>query len=165
MRRRVAIWLLIALPCCLVESLVLVWGGPLLVALVFALSLLFTFGFFWLYYFSGGDYRARHRARRKRDQPQRVTLSRDGVWLAGTHFPLGRVEEVTMTSEPPVLHFHRLFDVGGGSGTNWETRPLPLLVPRGHEEEAARLMQRYHRDVIEPRKQLLERINAPPEPR
>ncbi len=160
---RVAKWLLIALPWCLFEAFVgFFWGGPLVIALVFAASLLFTFGFFLLSYFTDGDVRARHQARRRRDQPHRVTLSRDGVWVAGTHFPLGRLENVTMTDSPPVLHFRRSLP----SGTGRERRPLSLLVPRGHEEEAARLMQRYHRDVIEPTKQLLERINAPPpEPR
>jgi hypothetical protein len=160
---RIAKWLLIALPWCVFESFAgFFWGGPLVIALVFALTLLFAFGLFSLTYFFAGEDRARHLARCKRDQPRRVTLSRDGIWLAGVHFPLGRLENVTMTDSPPVLHFRR--SLSGGTGG--ERRALPLLVPHGHEEEAARLMQRYHREVIEPRKQALERLNAPPpEPR
>ena len=181
LRRRAAIWLLIGLPIALVVALFFFFlGGPLVVGLVFALTLLIVFGLGWYVDLSSWDSK-RHQARRKRGQPRRVTLSKDGVWLAGAHFPLSGdvttrveevtfihelvfLEEVTMTSEPPVLHFRRALAVMGSSrGADPST--LHLLVPRGHEEEAARLMQRYQLEVIAPNKRWLERLNAPPEPR
>lgn len=182
MGRLVATWLLISLPIALVAALFFFFlGGPSVVGPTFALTLLAVFGVCWLVSVSNSSWgRVRHQARRKRGQPHRVTLSKDGVWLAGTHFPLNGeittrveevtfisvrvfLEEVTMTSEPTVLHFRRAMAVTSSRGAAPET--LHLLVPRGHEEEAARLMQRYHLEVIEPNKQWLERLNAPSEPR
>ena len=41
---------------------------------------------------------------------------------------------------------------------------LRVLVPRGHEEEAERLVQRFRIEVIEAQEQALERWRNPPEP-
>ena len=179
--RRVAIWLLIGLPIALVVALFFFFiGGPLVAGPAFALTLLAVLGVCAYFSFSSWDSK-RHQARRKRGQPHRVTLSKDGVWLAGTPFPLNGeittrveevtfthelvfLEEVTMTSEPPVLHFRRAMAVMGSS-RGAAPEALHLLVPRGHEEEATRLIERYHLEVIEPNKRWLERLNAPSEPR
>lgn len=109
-----------------------------------------------------GQARLRHRARQNQSQPQRVTFSRDGVWEAGTYFPFMSLQSVRMTSQPAVLHLRRKHHVYStqGNGTNqYDTLHVP--VPRGHEEEAARLMERFHAMIIE---RNTPKTYNPPEP-
>jgi hypothetical protein len=93
--------------------------------------------------------------------------------VAGAYFPLNAgdryadLEEVKITSEPPVLYF-RLTKSSNevnsdGTYTSWTER-LRVLVPSGHEEKAAQLTQRFRTKVIEPRKLAHESVMNPPEP-
>ena len=138
-------------------------GGPVVAVttvVIVALGLLF---FFWLG--SNGEAGRRHRARKKSAQPHRITISKQGIWEAGTYFPLTRLRTVKMTSPPPVLHFHST--IGSVSTYDADVDPvyrLRVLVPRGHEEEAERLVQRFRIEVIEAQEQALERWRNPPEP-
>lgn len=103
----------------------------------------------------------RHQARQSQGQTHTVTFSKDGVWEAGIHFPLHGIltnlRKVKLTFQPTVLHFHleyRHFRQASEYGT------LRVLVPYGHEEEAARLMQRFQVEVISASKKPYN----PPEP-
>ena len=107
----------------------------------------------------------RHKARQKPEQPHRVTISKQGMWEAGTYFPLDHLASVKMTSRPPVLHFHS-FSVYTDTATadaasSYRRR---VLVPRGHEEEAERLVQRFRTEVIEAEEEALKLWRNPPEP-
>jgi hypothetical protein len=147
-------------------------GGPLaavITVVIVAPGLLFCFWRIVLL----GEARKRHLARQKSAQPHRITISQQGVWVAGAYFPLNDgdryadLEEVKITSEPPVLYF-RLTKSSNevnsdGTYTSWTER-LRVLVPRGHEEEAAQLTQRFRTKVIEPRKLAHEPVMNPPEP-
>jgi len=166
--QRVATFLLIALPFWVFFGLILYFNvGPLGAALAVAITHLFVFGVGWLNYFLSED-RHRHEARCKPGQPHRVTLTGEGIWLAGTHFPLSdtlaTLEQVTMTPAPPVLHFrrevHEKYTPVDTTG-----RTIHLLVPRGHEWEAAQLVQRYQVEVIEAKREARQRVQRPPEPR
>ena len=128
---------------------------------------------FWRFIFVS-ETRRRHLARQNPTQPHRVTFSRRGVWEAGTYFPLNEdiegiyLEEVEMTSEPPVLRFRltKTFSEYSDDNRPWTER-LHVLVPRGHEDEAAQLMQRFRTEVIEARKQAQQQARQernPPEP-
>lgn len=110
------------------------------------------------------DARARHKARQK--LPHTATFSKRGVWEASTFFPFNEgsvtLKRVTMTSQPPVLHF-RL----AGSFV-----PLRVLIPRGQEGEASLLLERFQTEVISVREKEEERQKQeaaqrlkPPEPR
>ena len=65
------------------------------------------------------------------------------------------LKEVKMTSEPSVLHFRyalgRSEITTSSDGTSAVASPqsatLRVLVPRGHETEAAQLMQRFRTQV------------------
>jgi hypothetical protein len=111
--------------------------------------------------------RKRHKARQNQVQPRRVTISRKGMWEAGTYFPLDDddfrvyLKAVKMTSEPLVLHFRcalgRSSITTSSDGTSAPASPqsttLRVLVPRGHEAEAAQLLQRFRTEVTgEPKK-------------
>jgi hypothetical protein len=102
----------------------------------------------------------RQQARQNRAQPHRVTFSKEGVWEAGTYFPLTGVflslQDVHMTSQPAVLHFRRKRLIRN----NYMYDTLRVLVPRGHEEEATRLIERFRTEVIEAKKPTY----SPPEP-
>lgn len=121
------------------------------------------------YLFSYIDARKRHKARQQ--EPRTVTISREGVWEAGTFFPLNKfldanLKKVTLTLDPPVLHFRLTrFHIG----KNWRSSPtsatLRVPVPRGQEEEAGFLQERFQTEVIQARAQQEKRLNNPPEPR
>jgi len=102
----------------------------------------------------------RHQARRNRTHPHRVTFSQEGVWEAGAYFPLTGVfwslQDVRMTSQPAVLHFRRKQLIR----STYRHDTLRVLVPRGREEEATRLMERFRTEVIEAKKPTY----SPPEP-
>lgn len=104
----------------------------------------------------------RHQARQNRTQPQKVTLSGQAVWEAGTYFPFLALQSVRMTSQPAVLHFRRrrrVFSNDGNGTNNYDT--LRVLVPHGHEEEAMRLVERFRARIIELNK---PGTYTPPEP-
>ena len=106
----------------------------------------------------------RHQARQNRDHPQRVTFSKEGVWEAGTFYPLGgqdmvnSLQRVRMTSHPAVLHFRCRMLMPPSNSVYYTLR---VLVPHGHEEEAVQLMGRFRMEVIEAKKRTTSR---PPEP-
>jgi hypothetical protein len=104
----------------------------------------------------------RHKARQQ-DRFHRVTIAKEGVWEAGAYIPFDVLKEVTMTPQPPALHFRR-----GKSLLATRNAPLHntfhVIVPRGHEEEAAHLVQRFRTEVIEAREQAWQRSMNPPEP-
>jgi hypothetical protein len=125
----------------------------------------------------------RHQARQNPSQPQKVTLSGQGIWEAGTHFPFAgsgvearelnvKLREVRLTSEPTTLHFRIEYLIRNNANTlnkteiNRET--IHLLVPRGHESEAEHVAQRFRTEVIEARELAAKRIHDsivnPPEP-
>jgi hypothetical protein len=135
--------------------------------IVFSLFCLAFFIFSVVYLASYQEARKRHKARQNPAQPQRVTISRKGVWEAGTYFPFDDddfrvyLKEVKMTSEPSVLHFRyalgRSEITTSSDGTSALASPqsttLRVLVPRRHETEAAQLMQRFRTQVTgEPKK-------------
>lgn len=145
-------------------------AGPLLS--VFLPALLGWCVFFPLtmtYLFSYIDARKRHKARQQ--EPRTVTISREGVWEAGIFFPLNKfleanLKKVTLTLDPPVLHFRLTrFHLG----KNWRASPtsaiLHVPVPRGLEEEAGFLQERFQTEVIQARAQRENRLKNPPEPR
>lgn len=105
----------------------------------------------------------RRKARQNQAQPHKVTFSEKGVWEAGTYFPLNEIfvdlKDVKLTSQPTVLHFKiENTSIGSNSQASFDT--LRVLVPRGHEAEAAQLMQRFRTEVIERQK----KGTTPPEP-
>lgn len=120
------------------------------------------------YLFSYIDARKRHKARQQ--ESRTVTFSREGVWEAGLFFPLNKfleanLKKVTLTLDPPVLHFRLTrFHLGN----NWRASPtsatLHVLVPRGQEEEAGFLQERFQTEVIQARAQREKRLKNPPEP-
>jgi hypothetical protein len=104
----------------------------------------------------------RHKVRQQ-DQPHRVTIAEQGVWEAGTYFPFDGLKEVKMTLEPLTVQFCREKRFRRREDT-LRGDTLHILIPRGHEEEAAHLVQRFHTEVIEERKQARRRSMNPPEP-
>lgn len=102
--------------------------------------------------YSYQEAKKRHKARQKRDHPQRVTFSKEGVWEAGVYFPLTEMfltlKDVHMTSQPTVLHFRRKRLIHN----NYMRDTLRVLVPRDYEEEAVQLMERFCTEVIEAKK-------------
>ncbi|HEY1349273.1 MAG TPA: hypothetical protein VGF67_06580 [Ktedonobacteraceae bacterium] len=146
-------------------------GTPLLLAvylpaiLVWCVLVPLTARYFFLYL----DARNRHIARRQ--EPRTVTFSGEGIWEAGTFFPVEKflsanLKKVTLTFDPPVLHL-RL--TRWPRGKNWRssstTTTLHVPVPHGQEEEAGFLQERLQTEVIQARAQLETRRNNPPEPR
>jgi hypothetical protein len=65
-----------------------------------------------------------------------------------------------MTAQPPALYFQldRATETYNGPAN------MRVLVPRGYEAEAERLVQRYQTEVIEAQRQGEERWKNPPEP-
>jgi hypothetical protein len=119
--------------------------------------------------FSYIDARKRHKARQH--EARTVTFSRKGVWEAGLFFPLdtfleANLKKVTLTFDPPVLHFRLM---RWHRGKNWRASPtsatLRVPVPRGQEEEAGFLLERFQTEVIQERVQTEKRLKNPPEPR
>lgn len=145
-------------------------AGPLLrVFLPALLGWCVFFPLMMMSLFSYIDARKRHKARQQ--GPRTVTFAREGVWEAGLFFPLNKfleatLKKVTMTFDPPVLHFRLLRQHWG---TNWSASPtsatLRVPVPRGREEEAGFLQERFQTEVIQERAQLQKRLKNPPEPR
>jgi hypothetical protein len=127
------------------------------------------FPFTMAYLFSYIDARKRHQARQQ--ESRTVTFSRVGVWEAGIFFPLDKfleanLKKVTLTLDPPVLHFRLTrFHLG----KNWRASPtsatLHVPVPCGQEEEAGFLWERFQTEVILARAQQEKRLKNPPEPR
>jgi len=128
-----------------------------------ALLMLVMLFFLWISHYT--EAAERHKARQKSAQPHRITISKQGIWIAGTYFSLENLAKVKMTPRPPVLRFHS-FSVYTDSATadtaaSYRRR---VLVPRGREEEAERLVQRFRTEVIEAREEALQRWRNPPEP-
>lgn len=120
--------------------------------LIPAMALLVVlFLLFGLRLYPYSEAKKRYQARQNQAQPHRVTFSEQGVWEAGTYFPLNEIflhlRKVKLTAQPCVLHFSREKERPGGA-TNTDLDTLRVLVPRGREEEAAQLMQRYQDEVI-----------------
>jgi len=126
--------------------------------------------FMFLYHFPYIDARKRHKARQQVSRT--VTFSKEGVWEAGTFFSLDavlKVQRVTLTSDPPVLHFRLAI---GRNEKYWPPSDtssiLHIPIPRGQEEEAGLLLKRFQ-TVIQERaqreKQWEAQRNNPPEPR
>lgn len=145
-------------------------AGPLLSMFLPALlGWCMFFPFTMAYLFSYIDARKRHKARQQ--ESRTVTFSKEGVWEAGIFFPLDKfleanLKKVTLTLDPPVLHF-RLMRFHWGK--NWRASPtsatLHVPVPRGQEEEAGFLLERFQTEVIQARAQREKRLKNPPEPR
>jgi hypothetical protein len=158
--------LFIGILVCLLPSLILgfflahVGGFVLAVLSFFAVELV---GLLIAYTNSRGEEWQRHKIRQTPDQPRRVTLSKNGIWLAGIYFLLKTLEEVTLLREPPVLHF-RYTEAAGENGDATNTYTLPLLIPLGYENEAPPLAERFRAEVIEEYKRMMDRYLYPPEP-
>lgn len=154
---------LIGLVCLLILGLSLLflpaYRSLILTPAIFLVIIVFLLFVLRMHAYS--EAKKRHQARQNQAQPHRVTFSKEGVWEAGTYFPLKelfwRLRSVRMTSQPAVLHFHR--EQRHIRASN-EYDALRVLVPRGHEEEAARLMQRFRAEVIKAKKPTYNR----PEP-
>ncbi len=162
-----AVWLRYWLPILLPPVLLFLLGVvvfhlfvPAMVMIMIAFVLPPLAAIFVLRGYSYGEAKNRHKARKNSAQPQRVTFSQEGVWEAGAYFPLTDVflslQSVSMTSQPTVLHFRRKRLIRN----NYRRDTLRVLVPHGHEEEAARLMQRFQAKIIAAQKP----INTHPEP-
>ena len=162
--RRACFWLLMGLlPVGLGLLLFAVSGSAVAGVVAFASLALPMLFLFWLSH--GTEATRRHKARQKSAQPHRVTIARQGMWEAGAYFPLDNLARVKMTSGPPVLHFHSFTvytdTATADTATSYRRR---VLVPRGHEEEAERLVQRFCTEVIEAREHAWQRWMNPPEP-
>ncbi len=159
--RRILIALLVGLLCSVPFTLPFifdphVWG---LGAVVGGCVISFTALMFWA--ITRAKARQRRRARQKADQPRRVTFAARGIWIAGAHFSFISLDKIRLTTPPAVLHFRFSEADNDGSVTIWRMR---VLVPRGHETEAASLAQRYQAMLDDHEKQM-EHFNNPPEPR
>lgn len=135
--------------------------GETQIFLVTFFPLVILFLMFVLRIRSYREAKKRHQARQSQGQTHTVTFSKDGVWEAGTHFPLHGIltnlRMVNLTFQPTVLHFRREH-IRLRQSNEYDT--LRVLVPYGHEEEAARLMQRFQVEVIDASKKTYN----PPEP-
>lgn len=144
-------------------------GFALFIMLFLFLLLMLYAQFFWKVYDKA---KKRHQARQNPSHPQRVTLSGQGIWEAGTHFPFGgsgvetnefgvKLLEVQMTSQPTTLHFRveyrSLYRSDRGTRSQRTQETIYLLVPRGHESEAEPVAQRLRTEVIEARERAEKR--------
>jgi hypothetical protein len=171
--RRACFWISISLLFLPVLGFFFYALGGLVAALIAVVIVTFGLLFCFWRIILLGEARKRHLGRQKSAQPHRITISRQGVWVAGTYFPLidgdrdSDLEEVKMTPKPQVLHFRLTKSsneyTSDGTWTSWTER-LRVLVPHRHEKEAVRLMQRFRTEVINPRKQAQEPVMNPPEP-
>jgi steroid delta-isomerase-like uncharacterized protein len=124
---------------------------------------------FLLTYFLAGrrwmEARKRHQARKTGSR--RVTIGvpssfhDQGLWLAGTYIPLQEtfleLKSVHITENPPLLHLRRKHvEIRQSS---WHDT-VPILIPRGHEAEAAYLVERFRAETIAP----LKKDTSPSEP-
>ena len=162
-----AVWLRYWLPILIPPVLLFLLGVvvfhlfvPAMVMIMIAFVLPPLAAVFVIRGYSYGEAKNRHKARKNRAQPQRVTFSKEGVWEAGAYFPLTDVflslQSVNMTSQPTVLHFRRKRLIRN----NFRRDTLRVLVPHGREEEAVRLMQRFQAGINAAQKP----INSHPEP-
>jgi len=163
-KRRVFFWSLMALLTLGAGAGAYAISGfrsAILVFVVVALGMLF---FFWLSRYTGA--RKRHLARQKSVQPHRITIAGQGIWEAGTYFPLTALASVAMTAQPPVLYFRSTtVSTSTEESEVAASYRLRVLVPHGHEEEATNLVQRFRTEVIAAREQAGKRALNPPEPR
>lgn len=156
---------------CVLMGLISISGGLILYAsagfvaglLTFVILALTMFFFFWISRYTGAA--LRHKARQQAAQPYTVTIANQGIWEAGTYFSLENLAKVTLTTQPPVLHFrsNMIYTETDASDTPASYR-IAILVPHGHEEEAAQLLQRFQTEVIEAQEQAWKRWRNPPEP-
>lgn len=153
-------------------------SDPNLFAVAFSADMLLLGGFFLFLIFYSPSYAGaskRHKARQ--NLPRTVTFSMKGVWEAGTFFPMNErfevdLKKVTLTSQPPVLHFRlKHSSEDADSTTSTMSTTLRVLVPREQEGEAGLLLERFQTEVIAARKaegerarQEEERRKNPPEP-
>lgn len=100
-----------------------------------------------------------------------VTFSREGVWEGGAFFPLNQfleaeLKKVRLTFDPPVLHFRvKRWHIGKYSNSSPTYSTLHIPIPRGQEEAAGYLQERYQTEVLKARVQQEKRWKNPPEPR
>ena len=163
-RRRACFWGLVGvLPGGLGFFLVAVSGSAVAGVLAGAMAALPILLLFWLSH--GTEAAQRHTARQQSAQPHRVTIAKQGMWEAGAYFPLDSLAAVKMTARPAVLHFHSFTvytdTASADTASSYRRR---VLVPRGREEEAERLVQRFRTEVIEAREHAWQRMLNPPEP-
>lgn len=96
----------------------------------------------------------RYNAECEVSQPLKVTLSGQGLWMAGTYFPLAghgveaterlvMLREVRLSTRPTMLHFRVDSNVARFSKSgvlySYRQETIPLLVPAGYESEAEHL--------------------------
>lgn len=120
--------------------------APMMLLIAFLLTY-FLAGRHWL------EARKRHQARKS--PSRRVTIGKlsslkdQGLWLAGTFIPLQEMflelKSISMTQNPPLLHLRRKHLYLRQS--SWYDT-MPVLVPRGHEAEAAHLVERFRAETI-----------------
>ncbi|HET8840968.1 MAG TPA: hypothetical protein VFN35_05840, partial [Ktedonobacteraceae bacterium] len=128
----------------------------------------------------------RYNAECEVSQPLKVTLSGQGLWMAGTYFPLAghgveaterlvMLREVRLSTRPTMLHFRVDSNVARFSKSgvlySYRQETIPLLVPAGYESEAEQLAHRYRTEVVVSRESERQRQRAaqearehPPEP-
>lgn len=157
-------WLSVALCFLLLPDLIVIISVP--ASVVFALCIVFLFvsvGFFVAAAIYKPIYdlaKPRHEARQQ-DGPHRVTLSEKGLWETGTYFPFDELsfglDNVKMTPHPPVLHLRRIKHAGKASFSD----TIRVPIPRGREEEAASVIQRFRKEVFEVREQARQRSMNP----
>ncbi len=169
------------------QRTLLLWGGAILLinVLSFGFFILFfdmathlpilsipgTLLFFSVGIFAANGIRTLGEARRRHNArlngPKRITIgnrnfSDQSIWQGGLHIPLQAVflnlVSVKMTLYPPQLRLRRKH--GGLNQYPWFDT-IHVLVPRGHEDEARHMLERFHRETIGAKK----RISTPPEPR
>ena len=113
-----------------------------------------------------GEARKRHRIRQREGHSHKVTFNSKGLWEAGAYISLNDypfvLNRVHINSEPPVLHFYQTRS--RGRKTTSYSNKISVLVPNGHEQEAADLVQRFQTEVIQAREQAWQRLTNPPEP-
>lgn len=149
--------------------LILILSGTYAWYPLLALSVVLLFLFFGVFIataFSAYKYREakkRHQARQNQAQARRITIAKEGIWEAGTFFPLNGhdvvLEEVKLTHQPTILHFRRTKHFPGEETTP-QSDTLRVPVPGRYENDAAHLLQQFRTEVIETQ----QRQMNPPEP-
>ena len=139
---------------------------PFLGIFFFAIFSFLTF--ILTFVFAGRQFQeARKRHQARKTGPQRVTigtlssLNDQGVWIAGSFVPLQEtflsLNRIKTTERPPLLHLHRKH-LGIRQSSWYDT--IRVLVPTGHEAEAAQLAERFRTETIASQK----KSYTPPEP-
>jgi hypothetical protein len=168
-RRRVLAGLLFGLVIALPTTITAFLVGYAVLGLLGAVGILavVTAVNFWLSELVGWDKR-RHQARKAPQAPHRVTFGKQGLWVAGIFCTFDHgLKQVRMTARPPALYFRAFITTTNPQHTSTTTGMdrMRILVPRGCEEEAARLVERYQSEVIDAERRSLEAFRNPPEPR